>query len=50
VSQKEVSPDEILMQMRLQMAKGNKDETLKFRRVDKDWKVVVDEDFLKASH
>jgi hypothetical protein len=49
LSQQSPSADEILLEVETGMAAAPaKKETLKFRRFGSDWKVVIDEDFLKA--
>jgi RNA polymerase sigma factor (sigma-70 family) len=49
LSQQAVSPDETLLQVATKMTFApTKTETLRFRRFDNDWKLVVDDQFIKA--
>lgn len=49
LSQQTVSPDEMLLQVATQMNYApTKTETFRYRRFDNDWKLVVDEQFIKA--
>jgi RNA polymerase sigma factor (sigma-70 family) len=49
LSQQTVSPNETLLQVATKMTSApTKTETLRFRRFDNDWKLVVDEAFVKA--
>jgi hypothetical protein len=51
LSQQSPSADEMLLEVATGMtAAPSKKEILKFRRVGTDWKVVIDEDFIKAQH
>lgn len=50
LSQQSPSENEMIMQLEIQMASAPaKKETLKFRRIDSDWKVVIDEEFIKMT-
>jgi RNA polymerase sigma factor (sigma-70 family) len=49
LSQQTVSPDETVLQVATKMTSArDKMETLRFRRFDSGWKLVVDEQFMKA--
>lgn len=49
LSQQTVSPDETVLQVATQMTSAPiKTETLRFRRIDNAWKLVVDEQFMQA--
>lgn len=49
LSQQTVAPDEMVLQVATQMtAAPAKTETLRFRRMDNAWKLVVDEQFMQA--
>lgn len=49
LSQQTVSPGEMVLQVATQMtAAPTKTETLRFRRIDNAWKLVVDEQFMNA--
>jgi RNA polymerase sigma factor (sigma-70 family) len=49
LSQQTVSPDETLLQVATKMTSApTKTETLRFRRFDNDWKLVIDAQFIKA--
>jgi RNA polymerase sigma factor (sigma-70 family) len=50
LSQQTVSPDETVLQVATKMTSApTKTETLRFRRFENDWKLVVDEQFIKAN-
>jgi hypothetical protein len=50
LSQQSVSPEEMVLRVATQMTYApTKTETLRFRRFDNDWKLVVDEQFIKAN-
>ena len=51
LSQQSPSENEMVLQVETTMAAApaNK-ETLKFQNFDGNWKVVIDEDFIKAAH
>lgn len=49
LSQQDVSPNETVLQVATEMTSApTKTETLRFRRFDNDWKLVVDEEFIKT--
>lgn len=49
LSQQAVSPDETVLQVATKMTSApTKTETLRFRRFDNEWKLVIDEQFMKA--
>jgi RNA polymerase sigma factor (sigma-70 family) len=51
LSQQSSSPDEAILEVETTMASAPaKKEKLKFRRFDGDWKVVIDDDFVKSAH
>jgi RNA polymerase sigma factor (sigma-70 family) len=51
LSQQALSADETLLDVETQMASAAaRKETLKFRRVGRDWKVVIDEDSVKEDY
>ncbi len=49
LSQQTVSPDETVLQVATKMTYApTKTETFRYRRFDNDWKLVIDEQFMKA--
>ncbi|HEX5220710.1 MAG TPA: hypothetical protein VFZ59_14155 [Verrucomicrobiae bacterium] len=49
LSQQSPTPEEVLLELATTMTSGaTKKETMKLRRFGSDWKVVVDESFVKA--
>ena len=49
ISQQSPTADEVIMEVETQMTSAPaKNETIKFRRVANDWRVVIDEEFVKA--
>lgn len=51
LTQQSPSPDEAQFEVETRMTSAPpKKETLKFRRFSNDWKIVIDEDFIKAAH
>ncbi len=51
LSEQAPSDDEMILEVETGMASApQKRETLKFRRFGNDWKVVIDEGFIKANH
>jgi TolA-binding protein len=51
LSDRAASEDERLLQVQTTLANGNaKQENLKLHRFGTDWKIVIDEDFVRAAH
>src|SRR4030095_3400634 len=51
LSEQPASEDERLLKVATTLANGStKQENLKLRRFGTDWKVVIDEDFVRAAH
>jgi len=51
LSEKSPSPDESILEVETEMASAPaRKENLKFRRFGNDWKVVIDEEFIKGPH
>jgi hypothetical protein len=50
LSTETLSADEMILEVETSMTSAPpKNDTLKFRRYGKDWKVVIDEDFIKKA-